>query len=50
MNDMNDGSGWDSNPEPLSYQANTLPTELLYMEPNCLIVKIILESDVRCEI
>ena len=29
MNDMNDGSAQDLNPQPLAYQANALPTELL---------------------
>ena len=29
MNDMNDGPARDSNPLPLPYQANALPTELL---------------------
>ena len=30
MNDMNDdGPAWDLNPQPLAYQANALPTELL---------------------
>ena len=30
MNDMNnDGPALDSNPQPLAYQANALPTELL---------------------
>ena len=30
MNDMNDdGPARDSNPQPLAYQANALPTELL---------------------
>ena len=29
MNDMNDGPARDSNPQPLAYQANALPTEQL---------------------
>ena len=29
MKDMNDGPARDSNPLPLAYQANALPTELL---------------------
>ena len=29
MNDMNDGAAQDSNPQPIAYQANALPTELL---------------------
>ena len=29
MNDMNDRPARDSNPQPLAYHANALPTELL---------------------
>ena len=29
MNDMNDGPARDLYPQPLAYQANALPTELL---------------------
>ena len=50
MNDMNDGPLQDSNPQPLAYQANALPTELLGLakKPN-LVIMVVYTMDVIYE-